>query len=723
MRLLAALCLAAAPLGAHADIELPDLTDALSAAERGDWTQAITLATPAGDVGADLIQWMRLRDGSGTYAEAVAFLDEHGDWPGNDRIRGFAERNFPAFLPSADILAFFEDEPPVTGEGVIARARALERLGREEEARESVVTAWTTEIFEESSEEAVLEAYGELLEPYHAERVDMLLFRWRVSDAQRIMPRLSDDQRALARARIGYLRDQGGLAAMVDEVPEELRASPGFRYSRFEWLADKGRREEAVEMLEAASVSKEALGEPFRWSGWRRSLARWVMREGDPELAYKLAANHFLEDGSSFADLEWLAGYIALTKLDQPRVALLHFETVERNVWTPISQGRAWYWIGRAQEALGDADAAQMAFTEGGKHQTSFYGLLAAERAGLQRDPDLAGTEDFPDLDEALIAEHPMVGAGLHLLQADDPGLAVLFFAEIGQTLDRETIGSVGEVLAEWDEAYFQVLLGKAAAEQEIVLPEFYFPLHGLAEMDLPTDPALALSIARRESEFRVDAGSHVGALGLMQLMPATAREVAGWENLPYDRQRLTRDWSYNATLGSSYLAYLEERFGYSPAMISAGYNAGPGRPAQWMSQFGDPRAGEIDIVDWVEHIPFRETRNYVMRVTESIPVYQARLAGEPVGPSFTELLTGTKPQVRPEVRPDGSLTAEPVVSTSQTTLDPFPAASALAVAESLVPPTRPVPEGAIELRGVGPAAVAGPPPIRPLSRPGPAGG
>jgi len=195
---------------------------------------------------------------------------------------------------------------------------------------------------------------------------------------------------------------------------------------------------------------------------------------------------------------------------------------------------------------------------------------------------------------------------------------------------------------------------------RDILIPSIYYPLHDLAELDLPVAPALALSVARRESEFNETIGSPVGALGLMQVMPATAEEVAGWLDLPYSRARLTADWEYNATLGAAYLAYLTEEFGPTPVMIAAGYNAGPSRPRTWMSERGDPRVREMDIIDWIEHIPFRETRNYVQRVTESMPAYEARLTGRSGPIRFTALLLGEKPLVRPLARPSTRDTAAP---------------------------------------------------------------
>ncbi|MCC5974968.1 MAG: lytic transglycosylase domain-containing protein [Rubellimicrobium sp.] len=209
------------------------------------------------------------------------------------------------------------------------------------------------------------------------------------------------------------------------------------------------------------------------------------------------------------------------------------------------------------------------------------------------------------------------------------------------------------------DEPFFQVLAGKAAADSGVLVPSVYFPLHPLADLDLPVDPALALAIARRESEFNPVAVSPVGALGLMQLMPATAEEVARSLGLTYSQARLTTDWRFNATLGARYLQDLEGMFGQSPVLVAAAYNAGPSRPRTWMSQRGDPRrpgqvmSGDMDVVDWIEHIPFTETRNYVMRVTESIPAYRARLTGEAGPVNFLALLTGAPPLVRPVARPD----------------------------------------------------------------------
>jgi hypothetical protein len=250
------------------------------------------------------------------------------------------------------------------------------------------------------------------------------------------------------------------------------------------------------------------------------------------------------------------------------------------------------------------------------------------------------------------VFDDDLTRAALMLLAGGERGAAVTFFAHLGQTLAEDSLAALGQYLSEIDEEYYTLLLAKTAVTRGIVIPTIYFPLHDLAQMDLPVDASLALSIARRESEFNIGIGSPVGALGLMQVMPATAEEVAGDLGLPYSKPRLTSDWEYNATIGAAYLAYLTEEFGPTPVMIAAGYNAGPSRPKRWIDERGDPRLLEMDVVDWIEHIPFRETRNYVMRVTESIPIYEARLSGVAGPVRFTELLLGSKPLLRPLARP-----------------------------------------------------------------------
>ena len=261
--------------------------------------------------------------------------------------------------------------------------------------------------------------------------------------------------------------------------------------------------------------------------------------------------------------------------------------------------------------------------------QSSFYGQLAAERGGLPTDPTFLGTEDYGDWRQAAFTASTVFHAALLLYEAGQSWPAERFLTHLTESLDRSSSGMLGDFAMEIGDPHIALRIGKRAAQggHEIMRP--YYPLvPALVEADLPAPPALVLSIARRESEFDPDVVSPAGAMGLMQVMPATGRDTAREIGLAFSQARLLDDPAYNVLLGSSFLAGLLERYDGNPVLVSAAYNAGPGRANEWIERFGDPRRAE-DITYWIEAIPFTETRNYIMRVTESLAIYEAQLTGE----------------------------------------------------------------------------------------------
>jgi soluble lytic murein transglycosylase len=688
------------------------LREAARLADQGRWGAAMDRARAGGETVEAIIEWRHLRDAEGTaeFAEYATFIAAHPDWPGLDRLRANGETAIRESAPPEAVLAFFGEALPQTGRGAVSLARALTALGRADDAEAMLREVWLRQPLNDAGVAAMLSAHGDLLRPLADERADAMLWRWRTSDAERMLPHLSDERRALVRARIALIR---GGRPDLSALPASLRNDPGLAYDRYNHLAEDGNYSEALAILKARTGSAASLGEPYRWAAWRAQIVRWLMREGRHREAYDLAAAHHLEEPSEFyADLEWLAGYLSLRFLDEPERALAHFQRSEAAVTGPISVSRAAYWQGRAEEALGRPDDAAIAYARGAQHQTAFYGLLAAEKLGLTLDPILTGREDFGDWRASERLRGDMPRAMLMLLAAGERADARMFALALARSLDREGVGQLANLLEEMHEPNIAVLVGKAAVERGIVVPAAYFPIHPMAQREWPVGADLALSIARRESEFSPVAASPVGAQGLMQLMPGTAREVAGWLGLPYSPARLG-DWEYNAALGTRYLQHLEDQFGSSPVLVAAGYNAGPGRPRQWMAQRGDFRNGSVDVVDWIEHIPFAETRIYVMRVTESLPVYRARLTGETGPVRFTALLQGEPPLVRPEARPR-LVDATTLGSVERLSTSSVPEAIAEAVAAEIET------EAQAEALAAQVARTATDPVLRPESRPDP---
>ncbi|MBA83594.1 transglycosylase SLT domain-containing protein [Thalassobius sp. S69A] len=637
--LILVICLNAA--GLHAAGPSPEAS-AISAARAGNWDTAARLAARAGPVGSDLLVWMRLRSGQGSFAEVQEFLALHPDWPGLHRMRKRAEAQLET-VPPAQIAAFFASQRPQTGAGVLAYARALFALGRAEAAQAELVRAWRTMDLDETSHEALTAAYGTHLAPHHQARMDMALWRGLRGDAQQMQSLVGEDWNKLAAARRGLRSQARNVDSLIEAVPAALRDDPGLAYERFQWRIRKGRTDGALDIILRRSQGANTLGQPLSWAGWRRYLVRDLMRDGRYAEAYQVASLHHTQpaDGYAYSDLEWLSGYLSVRFLNAPERALDHFQRFRASVETPISLGRAGYWIGRAQEAMGDAEGARVAYAEGAAYQTSYYGLLAAERAGVPFDTSLAGRDPVPDWRQAAFVGSDVFQAGLLALNAGELTLAEQFLTHLASTLEPEAAAQLGQAAIDLQEPHLQVMIAKAAAKRGITLPAPYYALHPMQRLDLPVPMALALSIARRESEFDPQVVSGAGAMGLMQLMPGTAAQVAGELGVSHEPGKVLSDWSYNAVLGSAYLASLSERFGGNIVLVSAGYNAGPSRPDQWIERFGDPRSLRVDVVDWVEMIPFTETQNYVMRVAESLPVYRARLGLEPLPLPFSQELAG----------------------------------------------------------------------------------
>lgn len=413
---------------------------------------------------------------------------------------------------------------------------------------------------------------------------------------------------------------------------------PAERWRKFGAYWRKKDYDKAEGFLAGITGDPTALGRPGMWGKRRAVLARRAAREGRAEIAYLLASTNHMgpADGYDYADLEWLAGWIALRKLDRPRVAIGHFQRFYKAVETPISLGRGGYWLGRAYEAAGDKASARKWYGAGARYQTSFYGQLAAARIGAAGDPMLVAN-DLPDWAASPALRSDDVRAAVLLHYAGEDILAFAMFSDLGREIDGgAALGALARLGLDLGRPHFAVRVAKRAARKGVLLYPAYYPVTDLAAYASVIEPALAMSIARQETELNPRAISPAGARGLMQLMPATARKVAGWIGEPYSRGRLTDDWRYNARLGQTYLARRIVQYGGSYVLAAAAYNAGASRVDGWVAAYGDPRLPGTDMIDWIETIPFSETRNYVQRVMEGLYVYRARLAGK-AGPMTIE--------------------------------------------------------------------------------------
>jgi soluble lytic murein transglycosylase len=357
---------------------------------------------------------------------ALERRDERGH--GSFEHRGSVFPSIPRGGDADRVIAYFEDEPPQTGLGALALANALRARGDRDAARDVVARAWTGLVMSGDEAAALRSANGALLNEgdLHIQRLDHLLWEGAEDRARAMFPLVPEDWHLLAEARLALRNREPGVDGAIERVPEALSDDPGLAYERFIWRIGAGFWDTAGELLAERSTSAEALGRPVAWADRRADLARDVMREGAFGTCHDYAANHFVtreEDYIAFAELEWIAGYCAFRQ-ERFETALGHFEAFRDTVFSPISVGRAGYWLGRTHEALGNAEAAAEAYALGARYQSSFYGQLAAERGGLPVDPLFLGDEDFGDWRQASFTSSTVFHAALLLYEAGEAARA-----------------------------------------------------------------------------------------------------------------------------------------------------------------------------------------------------------------------------------------------------------------------------------------------------------
>ncbi len=643
LRVLALLTgLALTPALAYDAKEIIALRDAQGLANQQDWAEASSRAQGAGAVGADVIEWQRLRAGEGLLGEYEAFLARRPDWPGLPYLKAAGEVAVARSTDPDRVLQYFGGEAPAKATGILALTAALEAKGRHAEAVEAATIGWTKLKFTADEQAHLLDTYGPDLRVAHELRLDRILWDGnRADEGARMLPLVSKDWAALGKARLALRADKDGVSALVNAVPKALKDDPGLAFERFLFRMRHDNYADAAALIVDRSASAQGLGDPMAWAAKRADLARILMRKGEPKSAYRVASTHHLTDLGDMGDLEFLSGFIALRKLNDPARALQHFERLA-GATTPISQARAQYWLGRALEASGDKTKARSAYGKAANYQTSYYGMLAAEKLGLTLDESLlSNAPPAGSWKGAGYAKSSVLEAAARMAAAGNEQLSARFMLHLGESLSDAELGTLAGLALDLGQYRSAVLIAKAATERGLVFPSAYFPVPDMIPEALPVSRALALSIARRESEFDPEARSPAGALGLMQMLPATAAEVAKDQGIKFSKAKLASDPAYNATLGAAYLKELVDQFGPSVALVASGYNAGPGRPRGWVDAFGDPRLASTDVVDWVEMIPFTETRTYVMRVVEGVVIYRAKLRGTAGPVNISDELTG----------------------------------------------------------------------------------
>jgi len=624
----------------------------LTAARARDINGTQTAISRIGDPTArKLVEWA-LTDTSAAqlpFSQLAADQQALAGWPRAESRRTATELAMDRTGVGADqTIAFFSDQAPTTVQGAISLAEALDHNNRSREARALIADWWRTRSFDDGQQARILNRWSAWLTPAdHEARLNMLLLGPHGPATRSMINLVSPERAAIANAVLS-LRTAYDPGAMVAGLSPNQALDPAVVLERVRLLRAAGRGSEGFALLRyLPSAPLHTEGQNTLWAE-RRNYFLDALQVRNWQAAYDAMNEHGFPGGERKVDAEFFAGWVALTKLNDPARAARHFEALRTASSTPITQGRALYWLGRAAEAQRDRAGAQRWYQAGAEHIQTFYGQLAAEKAGI-RTITLPGDPAPTEADIARFEGNEVVRAMRILGETNEMTLFRVFAYQLDDTLPMPSdLALLMDVSRGYGEGFTAMMVGRAASQRGILMPERMYPLR-----NPPTQPGSApleftLAITRQESSFDPRARSGADARGMMQFLPATASGVARRLGMPYSPERLWEP-DYNMTLGAYHLGELMNNFGGSMLLATVGYNAGPARPPQWVARCGDPRSDQVDPVDFIECAPFTETRNYMMRVMENMAVYRARLNGgsAPLTPS-ADLARGTPPNSGP---------------------------------------------------------------------------
>ena len=613
---------------------------AINLMEKRNWLSAEKIAKKAKDKSIyNFIQWRHLitTGNTSSFLDYKNFIERNGDYPRMGRIKYLSEHKLSTKIMSPKkIIKYFEVEKPLSGFGEMILGESYISTGETEKGINLIKKGWITADLSKAELRSFRNKYKKYLtKEDYIKRADNLAWENKYWDLKRMLVYLPKDQQLLYNARQLLMSKSYGVDNAISKVPSRLKNDAGLNYDRLKWRRKRGRIDSSLEILLNIDNNKEYTIRPDKWWVERSIIARSLIYKKKFETAYKITSKHGLKDGPEFAEAEWMSGWIALSFLNDPLLAKDHFKKFYNNVGYPISLSRGAYWIARSNEKLGNNDEANKWYLESSKYLTTYYGQLSHLKISKNKPIILDGLMKIDKKNSENFYKKDLVKI-VYLLDELNKDK---YTKHILRYLANEEIELGSEVLAaklatDISRFDFAIQISKIASYQKRFHNKYNYPIIStpkyINKRKIP-ESAFILSIIRQESEFDTSANSSAGAKGLMQLMTYTAKTVAKQANMTYSKSRLTKDPEYNINLGSHYIAGLILEYDGSYPFAVAAYNAGPNRVKYWKKLNKNPQKGQIDYVDWIELIKFKETRNYVQRVLENYNVYRYILEQKPI--------------------------------------------------------------------------------------------
>jgi len=609
---------------------------AFEAANRGDWTAARGFADQGHDPIARLIiQWRYLldRNSGASFAEISSFLKNYSDWPNSDTLTARAEHAIDPTMEPHAVIAWFGDRAPVSNMGKIRLGEALVATGSVTRGNELIRQGWIGGSFDPNEEFGIIQRDGSILTPdVDRQRLAHLIANNDAAGVRREMSRVSPETQRVATAAMEFRTSPSAGERMVADLPQPSQNDPILLLDRAHLLRQNVH--EIPQLLVNSPTREMAKISPTRWWDELNLDTRTALQSNDYTSAYGIAAHTGLtsDTGTNYSEAEFLAGWIALRFLKDPQTALTHFKNISQSVSRPISRARSFYWTGRAYEAMGDNASAWQQYKLASQLPEFFYGQLALAR--ISTDPQLNPKNAIVDGSPLRTDyEHEALTRAVRVLAdlGEDNFLRDFAVHDVDVYPDPRHIKLLAEDLTRMGFKDVAVRVAKEASYQNVWLLNYSHPVISIPAYTGPgtaPEPALVLGVIRQETEFNPASVSYAGARGIIQVMPSSVKHLASLAGLPYRPNDMTRDQDYAMKIGMTELAQDLSEWSGSYVLAAAAYNAGPGNVRRWISEFGDPRDARVDPIDWIEQIPFEQTRNYVQRVLENTEIYRNRLAG-----------------------------------------------------------------------------------------------
>jgi soluble lytic murein transglycosylase len=624
------------------------IRDAMKALGSQDITKALDLRNAIKDpVGVKLVNWYRLRSGYGQIGEYKTFATDNPAWPDKGILnQRFEELLFAEGGSAASIKEQFKDREPKNGIGFAALASAEQALGEAGAAKAHAVKAWREMTIPPNYETGFIERFGKVLTTAdHKWRLDRLMMediRWapdraeRAAAIRRQIARLPADQRKIAEARLAVFTKDTDAKTKMAAVLYDAKGDVGFLYHRIQNLRRTGKTEDAIRLVQTAPIDPTLTPNLDEWWTERRNLAYSALNAGNAKLAYDLVKAAGPLTVNPLKEQSFMSGWLALRFLKDETAAVTHFTAAAKAADGPLSRSRAAYWLGRIAESKKDTAKAREHYTAAAREIDTFYGQLSQ----LKLDPNnrridiklpTPPTSDQIAKFNSLDAVRAVVVARKSGL---DPSIQRLLVTALKNYFEGETETAMTAHLADAiGDTQLALRMSKSAVARGQNMLVYAYPLHTFPSFKQlsPTTPEMAflLAITRQETEFNKDTVSGAGAKGLMQVMTVTAKHVCSDYKIKCELDKLLADAPYNVMISAAYIGDRMREFGGSYILGMSSYNAGPGRSREWIRAFGDPRDKNADPVDWIESIPFQETREYVGKVMSNVQIYRARLGNE----------------------------------------------------------------------------------------------